>query len=105
MSYMEHNVAFAPAGGIQELSFDEIDAVSGGRRSASGTTWSMEGVAAASGALSIASATAAAFLPPAAPALLMVSATTGLVAIGASWAAAVAGQNNSKCEVKDLKQK
>lgn len=30
MSYMDHNDAFAPAGGIQELSFDEIEEVSGG---------------------------------------------------------------------------
>lgn len=30
MSYMDHNVAFSPAGGIQELSFDEIDVVGGG---------------------------------------------------------------------------
>jgi len=29
MSYMDHNAAFAPAGGIQELSFDEIDQVEG----------------------------------------------------------------------------
>ena len=29
MSYMDHNTAFAPAGGIQELSFDEINEVSG----------------------------------------------------------------------------
>ena len=29
MSYMDHNAAFAPAGGIQELSFDEIDLVGG----------------------------------------------------------------------------
>jgi hypothetical protein len=26
---MDHNAAFAPAGGIQELSFDEIDLVGG----------------------------------------------------------------------------
>ena len=31
MSYMDHNAAFAPAGGIQELSFDEIDLVGGAR--------------------------------------------------------------------------
>lgn len=30
MSYMDHNAAFAPAGGIQELSFDDIGAVDGG---------------------------------------------------------------------------
>jgi hypothetical protein len=30
MSYMEHNAAFAPAGEIQELSFDEIEEVGGG---------------------------------------------------------------------------
>ena len=30
MSYMDANVAFAPTGGIQELSFDEIEAVAGG---------------------------------------------------------------------------
>ena len=29
MSYMDQNIAFAPAGGIQELSFDEIDTVGG----------------------------------------------------------------------------
>jgi hypothetical protein len=29
MSYMNTHAAFAPAGGIQELSFDEISAVSG----------------------------------------------------------------------------
>ncbi|MFN3620205.1 hypothetical protein [Sphingorhabdus sp.] len=29
MSYMENNAAFAPAGGIQELSFDEIEQVEG----------------------------------------------------------------------------
>jgi len=30
MSYMNTHAAFAPAGGIQELSFDEIDQVDGG---------------------------------------------------------------------------
>ena len=30
MSYMDTHAAFAPAGGIQELSFDEIDLVGGG---------------------------------------------------------------------------
>lgn len=30
MSFMGHDAAFAPAGGIQELSFDEVDGVSGG---------------------------------------------------------------------------
>ncbi len=30
MSYMNTHAAFAPAGGIQELSFDEIDEVAGG---------------------------------------------------------------------------
>ena len=30
MSYMGHDAAFAPAGEIQELSFDEVDGVSGG---------------------------------------------------------------------------
>ena len=30
MSYMDHNAAFAPAGGIQELSFDEIAYVGAG---------------------------------------------------------------------------
>jgi hypothetical protein len=30
MSYMDTHAAFAPAGGIQELSFDEIRIVSGG---------------------------------------------------------------------------
>jgi hypothetical protein len=29
MSYMDTHAAFAPAGGIQELSFDEIEAVGG----------------------------------------------------------------------------
>ena len=38
MSYMEHNAAFAPAGGIQELSFDEIDLVEGG-----GVNWTAVG--------------------------------------------------------------
>lgn len=32
MSYMDQNVAFAPAGGIQDLCFDEIDQVGGGNR-------------------------------------------------------------------------
>ena len=32
MSYMDTPAAFAPAGGIQELSFDEIDAVDGARQ-------------------------------------------------------------------------
>lgn len=32
MSFMDHDAAFAPAGGIQELSFDEIDQVGGGAR-------------------------------------------------------------------------
>lgn len=27
---MNHNESFAPVGGIQEMSFDEIDSVSGG---------------------------------------------------------------------------
>jgi len=31
MSYMDTHAAFAPAGGIQELSFDEIDLVGGGK--------------------------------------------------------------------------
>ncbi len=103
MSYMDTHAAFAPAGGIQELSFDEVEIVSGGERSASGTTWSWEGVAAAAGTLSIASGVAGAVPSPATPALLMVSATTGLVAIGASWAAAVAGQNK-KPDAKDVKE-
>ena len=30
MSYMKHNAAFAPAAGIQELTFDEISEVGGG---------------------------------------------------------------------------
>ena len=30
MSYMDHNTAFAPAGGIQALSFGEIAEVGGG---------------------------------------------------------------------------
>jgi len=30
MSYMDQNVAVAPAGGIQELSFDEVARISGG---------------------------------------------------------------------------
>ena len=30
MSYMGHDAAFAPAGGIQELSFDEVEEVGGG---------------------------------------------------------------------------
>ena len=30
MSYMDTHAAFAPAGGIQELSFDELDQVDGG---------------------------------------------------------------------------
>ena len=34
MSYMDTPAAFAPAGGIQELSFDEIDEVNGGARAA-----------------------------------------------------------------------
>ncbi len=29
MSYMDHNATFAPAGGIQELSFDEIGMING----------------------------------------------------------------------------
>lgn len=29
MSYMEHSAAFSPTGGIQELSFTEVDQVSG----------------------------------------------------------------------------
>jgi hypothetical protein len=94
MSYMNTHAAFAPAGGIQELSFDEVEIVSGGRPSASGTTWSWEGVAAAAGTLSIASGVAGAVPSPATPGFLMVAATTGLIAIGASWAASVAGQNN-----------
>ncbi len=32
MSYIDQNVAFAPTGGIQELSFDEIGVVNGGDR-------------------------------------------------------------------------
>ena len=31
MSYMDTHAAFAPAGGIQELSFDEIDLVGGAK--------------------------------------------------------------------------
>ena len=34
MSYMDTHAAFAPAGGIQELSFDEIEEVGGGRQAA-----------------------------------------------------------------------
>lgn len=30
MSYMDHNTAFAIAGGIQEMSFDEVELVGGG---------------------------------------------------------------------------
>lgn len=30
MSYMDHNASFAPVGGIQELSFDEVEQVDGG---------------------------------------------------------------------------
>jgi hypothetical protein len=32
MSYMDTHAAFAPADGIQELSFDEIDLVGGGKQ-------------------------------------------------------------------------
>jgi hypothetical protein len=32
MSYMDQNVAFAPAGGIQELSFDEVALISAGKK-------------------------------------------------------------------------
>ena len=104
MSYMDTHAAFAPVGGIQELSFDEVEIVSGGSRSASGTTWSWEGVAAAAGTLSAAAAAAAAMPSPATPALVMVSATTGLIAIGAAWAGSVAGQK-PKTESKDDKSK
>jgi hypothetical protein len=38
MSYMNTHAAFAPAGGIQELSFDEIDQVDGG-----GVNWTAVG--------------------------------------------------------------
>lgn len=31
MSYKGHNAALEPAGGIQELNFDEIEQVNGGR--------------------------------------------------------------------------
>ena len=30
MSYMNSNLAFTPAGGIEDLSFDEVDSVVGG---------------------------------------------------------------------------
>ena len=52
MSYMEHNAAFAPAGEIQELSFDEIDLVDGGK-----VNWRMVGqggVLIGAGALAVA---------------------------------------------------
>jgi len=47
MSYMDQNIAFAPAGGIQELSLDEIDTVgAAGPLNDAGTALQMAGVAA-----------------------------------------------------------
>jgi len=47
MSYMDQNVAFAPASGIQDLSFDEIDQVgAAGPLNDAGTALQMAGVAA-----------------------------------------------------------
>jgi len=40
MSYMDTHAAFAPAGGIQELSFDEVEEVGGGNK-----FWGKVGVA------------------------------------------------------------
>ncbi len=51
MSYMDQNVAFAPTGGIQELSFDEIDAVGGGNRGDATAGGAVHGATAASGAM------------------------------------------------------
>lgn len=45
MSYMNHSTDFAPAGGIQELGFDEVELVDGGS-STSDTLYVVAGVAA-----------------------------------------------------------
>lgn len=63
MSYINQNVAFAPAGGIQELSFDEIEEVGG--------AWVANAVGGALGAFG--------------------GAATGYVSSGGSLAGAVAG--------------
>lgn len=106
MSYMDTHAAFAPASGFRELSFDEIEVVSGGRRSASGTEWSWGGVAAAAGTLSIAAGGAAYIPSPATPAFIMVSMTMGLVAIGAGWAASSGGAGTTpKFDSTEVKKK
>jgi hypothetical protein len=49
MSYMDAPAAFAPAGGIQELSFDEIDVVNGGGRGDATANGAVVGAGAAVG--------------------------------------------------------
>lgn len=106
MSYMDTHAAYEPAGGFRELTFDEIEAVSGGKRSASGSEWSWDGVAVAAGTLSIAAGGAASIPSPATPAFVMVSMTMGLVAIGAGWAASSGGAGTSpKLDSKEVKKK
>jgi hypothetical protein len=103
---MDTHAAYEPAGGLRELTFDEIEAVSGGRRSASGTEWSWDGVAVAAGTLSIAAGGAASIPSPATPAFVMVSMTMGLVAIGAGWAASSGGAGTSpKLDSKEVNKK
>ena len=45
MSYMNTHAAFAPAGGIQELSFDEIDLVDGAGWIGNAARWVAGGAA------------------------------------------------------------
>ena len=54
MSYMDQNVAFVPAGGIQDLCFDEIDQVGGGNRGDATAGGAVNGASAASAAMIVA---------------------------------------------------
>jgi hypothetical protein len=106
MSYMDHNAAFAPAGGIQELSFDEIDLVGGAEL----TEGQELGCAAfgnfVGGALGIISgiATTAVAGPVAGAFMGLGFASLGSMAATGVCYSAMAGQNN-KPDAKDVKEK
>ena len=106
MSYMNTHAAFATAGGIQELSFDEIDAVGGAKL----TERQELGCAAfgnfVGGVLGIISgiATTAVAGPMAGAFMGLGFASLGSMAATGACNSAVAGQNK-KPDAKDVKQK
>jgi len=105
MSYMDHNAAFAPSGGIQELSFDEIDLVGGARSERQELGCAAIG-SFVGGALGIISgiATTAVAGPLAGAFMGLGFASLGSMAATGVCYSAMAGQNK-KPDAKDVKEK